>query len=99
MLSLNIPEYECQKRLFGFIGDKMLEGKCPNCGAHYVGWALRSPFNQTCGYCNTGLEITDEQGRSLAGLWLTATEEYKVMNPHTGSFKEGCKLESRFLEN
>lgn len=35
----------------------VMEGVCPNCGAHYCGWALRNPIPQSCGKCGSDLEI------------------------------------------
>ena len=45
--------------------EDMLEGKCPKCGFHRVGWALRNPRHQTCPKCGVELEIT-EDGRMVS---------------------------------
>ena len=43
----------------------VLEGRCPQCGAHYSGWALESQRNQICQYCGAALEI--KQGALVGG--------------------------------
>jgi hypothetical protein len=40
----------------------MLEGKCPNCGACYYGWALKNPLHKTCLNCGAALEIGESNG-------------------------------------
>jgi phage FluMu protein Com len=37
----------------------MLEGKCPKCGFHSLGWALSDSRHQTCPKCGTLFEITE----------------------------------------
>jgi uncharacterized protein (DUF983 family) len=37
----------------------VLEGRCPQCGVHYRGWALQSQRNQMCEYCGAALEIKE----------------------------------------
>jgi uncharacterized protein (DUF983 family) len=32
-------------------------GRCPKCGEHYYGWALRNPDDQGCEICGCELEI------------------------------------------
>ena len=32
-------------------------GRCPECGEHYYGWALRNPDDQGCEICGCELEI------------------------------------------
>ena len=56
----------------------MLEGKCPECGAVYFGWALNSPRNQMCGNCNVALIITDECGNTVTGYSPFTAPEYKI---------------------
>ena len=34
-----------------------LEGTCPLCGSHYYGWALESPYKQSCPRCGSALQI------------------------------------------
>ena len=34
-----------------------IEGICPRCGSHYYGWALESPYKQSCPRCGQILEI------------------------------------------
>ncbi len=35
----------------------MPEGRCPNCGAVFYGWALKVPEHQACSNCGHKLEI------------------------------------------
>jgi hypothetical protein len=35
------------------------EGRCPQCGVHYRGWALQSQRDQMCEYCGAALEIKE----------------------------------------
>ena len=35
----------------------MIEGDCPQCGAHYIGWALLRLQHQTCIKCGAKLTI------------------------------------------
>jgi len=59
----------------------MLEGKCPKCGVHYTGWALRNPRYQSCTYCGAALEIT-ENGRKISpGYSPFTAEEYRINQP------------------
>jgi uncharacterized protein (DUF983 family) len=44
-----------------------LEGRCPTCGTHYSGWALKSPWYQICDRCGAELEIKDWQAEGLGG--------------------------------
>jgi uncharacterized OB-fold protein len=37
----------------------MIEGKCPNCGRKYYGWALLEPDQQMCDHCGTRLRVFD----------------------------------------
>ena len=55
----------------------MLEGKCPKCGVHYTGWALRNPRYQSCTYCGAALEIT-EDGRRVSPGYSPFTAIYCV---------------------
>jgi len=36
----------------------MLNGKCPNCGSSYRGWALTEARHQTCPKCGSALVVT-----------------------------------------
>jgi uncharacterized OB-fold protein len=58
------------------------QGKCPKCGAHYYGWALRSPRNQMCEKCGEGLEISDEGGRTFTGYSPLTAQEHKLNLSH-----------------
>ena len=59
----------------------MLEGKCPKCGAHYYGWSLRFPRNQTCPKCGVGLEITEDGQKVGTGYSPFTAEEYTINPP------------------
>jgi hypothetical protein len=37
-----------------------MEAICPNCGAHYYGWALVNPDFQKCAKCGNPLQIINE---------------------------------------
>ena len=34
-------------------------GRCPKCGEHYYGWALKNPDDQYCEICGCELEINN----------------------------------------
>lgn len=38
----------------------MLKGKCPKCGAEYVGWALSNPQERKCSKCGGRLVVIAE---------------------------------------
>lgn len=59
----------------------MLEGKCPKCGYHCIGWALRFPRNQSCPNCGTGFEITQD-GKVFTGYSPFTAEKYFVNIPN-----------------
>jgi len=66
-------------RFYCFQGglEAMIEGKCPNCGRQYYGWALLQPRNQSCSECGAGLLITKDGGPVLDGYSpFTAVECY-----------------------
>ncbi|HEX9897091.1 MAG TPA: hypothetical protein VGA85_05480 [Dehalococcoidales bacterium] len=56
----------------------MIEGKCPQCGERYFGWALLQPRNQSCTKCGTGLLIAEDGVKSVAGYSPFTAEEYKL---------------------
>ncbi len=60
----------------------VLEGKCPKCGFHRMGWALRNPRHQTCHKCGVELEITEDGRRVLEGYSPFTAERYSI-NPPT----------------
>jgi len=39
----------------------MPEGKCPNCGTSFHGWALTDPEKRTCPECGVVLDIMEEK--------------------------------------
>ena len=59
----------------------MLEGKCPKCGAHYMGWSLLNPRHQTCPKCGAGLEITEDGRKVSKGYSPFTAERYRVNLP------------------
>jgi len=66
----------------------MLEGICPKCGNHHVGWALQLERYQACAKCGTGLDIY-EGGKLVAkGYSPFTAEKYIIGNPPTVPSKE-----------
>jgi len=59
----------------------MLNGRCPECGARYCGWALNSPRNQMCENCGAGLEIIDTRGAIFTGYSPFTAQESKFEFP------------------
>ena len=59
----------------------MLEGKCPKCGYHRIGWALKWPRNQACPKCGIGLDITRDGRRVFTGYSPFTAEKYIVNLP------------------
>jgi hypothetical protein len=59
----------------------MLDGKCPKCGHHCIGWALQYPRNQTCPRCGIGLEITEDDRSVLTGYSPFTAEKYSIDLP------------------
>lgn len=57
----------------------MIEGRCPKCGACYVGWALRFPRNQSCSNCGAAL-IIYENGKRVAEGYSPFTAEKYFLN-------------------
>ena len=39
----------------------MPKGKCPKCGAEYVGWALSNPQHRKCDKCKIDLVVINEE--------------------------------------
>ena len=60
----------------------MLEGKCPKCGRHFIGWALANPRHQTCDKCGVGLEIFEGGRRIDKGYSPFAAEKYLIDQSH-----------------
>lgn len=59
----------------------MLEGKCPKCGYHVFGWALRFQRYQICPECDIKLEIIEDGNRVFKGYSLFTGEEYPIKPP------------------
>lgn len=57
----------------------MIEGVCQKCQAHYYGWALRFPRNQSCPKCGTALDIF-ENGKLIAQGYSPFTAEKYTIN-------------------
>ena len=58
----------------------MLEGKCPKCGTHRIGWALRNARHQTCPKCGVGLEIRNGD-RIISKGYSPFTADKYVLKP------------------
>jgi hypothetical protein len=58
----------------------MQEGKCPNCGLTFSGWALKNPNQRTCPGCGTSLEIRDESKDMENKPEITLAAKQKVCN-------------------
>ena len=76
----------------------MLEGRCPECGIHYYGWALRNPRYQTCSKCGIALEITEEGRRVFKGYSPFTAERYIIDAP-TNAPPPDEKEKSRRVKN
>ena len=63
----------------------MLEGKCPKCGYHCIGWALQFPRHQTCSKCGSGLEITEDGQKVATGYSPFTADKYFVDLPGNDS--------------
>ena len=59
----------------------MLEGKCPKCGYHCIGWALQSPRYQSCPRCGIGFEIIKNGRRVATGYSPFTAEKYSIDLP------------------
>ena len=68
----------------------MLEGKCPKCGTHRVGWSLLNPRHQTCPKCGIGLEIT-EDGRRISSGYSPFTADRYLITPPTNALSSHDK--------
>jgi endogenous inhibitor of DNA gyrase (YacG/DUF329 family) len=53
------------------------EGKCPKCGSHFCGWALKLPPHQMCPKCGMSLEITEDGRHYSTGYSPFTADEYK----------------------
>ena len=71
------------------ITQSMLEGFCPKCGTHRIGYALRIPQYQTCPKCGAGLEIT-ENGRRIGTGFSPFTADGRLSkSPHEAPKSNG----------
>ena len=59
----------------------MLEGKCPKCGTHRIGFALRNPRHQTCPKCGAGLEIRNGDRIISKGYSPFTADKYVLKSP------------------
>ena len=64
--------------IMGMVGTP--EGRCPNCGFRFHGWALRNPRHQSCPKCGRGLEITNSDGTKYVG-YSPFDAERRPLNP------------------
>jgi hypothetical protein len=61
----------------------MLKGECPNCGATYYGWALRSSQYQTCCRCGMSLVIrlvTEENSDGVNEGYSPSTAKQHIID-------------------
>jgi hypothetical protein len=81
----------CDKLVFAiFLGDVLMEGRCPQCGTHYQFWVLESLGGRICPYCGVDLKIKDSGGGSFTRSSPFNAKEYKV---------EPLKANSPFILN
>jgi hypothetical protein len=59
----------------------MLEARCPKCEAHYYGWALRFPRNQSCSTCGAALEIFEDGHQISEGYSPFKADKYSANQP------------------
>ena len=75
----------------------VLEGNCPKCGYHSVGWALQYPQRQTCPQCGAKLKITNHSHRVVERNSLSTIKKHiiDVLNtpipPSHGKKKENSQ--------
>ena len=72
----------------------MLEGTCKKCGAHYFGWALKFPRNQSCPKCGIALDIYEEGKKVSEGYSPFTADKYvinipNVAQPPPGKLRKG----------
>jgi hypothetical protein len=72
----------------------MIQGKCPECGQLYYGFALLQPNNQSCDACGSELLITQNGKRTLEGYSPFTAEVYRVHLPVQTSY-ERIKIEDQ----
>ena len=75
------------------IMQSMLEGFCPKCGTHRIGYALRIPRYQTCPKCGAGLEITENGRRIGTGFSPFTADEQLSKPPHKAPKSNGYIIE------
>jgi len=64
--------------IMGMVGTP--EGRCPNCGLRFHGWALRNPRHQACPKCGRGLDIKSSDGTISKGYSPFDAERH-LLNP------------------
>jgi hypothetical protein len=75
----------------------VLEGNCPKCGYHTVGWALKYPQHKTCPKCGVGLKIIKDGHGIIRSESLYRVKEHiiDVLNtpipPSHGKKKENSQ--------
>lgn len=57
------------------------EGRCPNCGLRFHGWALRNLRHQACPKCGRGLDIKSSDGTISKGYSPFDAEGYSLNPP------------------
>ena len=64
--------------LTGIAVTHILEGRCPNCGSVFYGWALLMPRHRTCNKCGSGLDIFQDGEKVVPGYSPFTAEKYQV---------------------
>ena len=59
----------------------MIEGRCPNCGKRYYGWALSQPCNQICNNCGVALLISGQLKMSYESFSPLDAAKYNSVSP------------------
>ncbi len=58
----------------------MLEGRCPKCGTHQIGWALQFERHQSCPNCGTGFDLY-EDGKLIGRGFSPFTAPELIIRP------------------
>ncbi len=64
----------------GSDNENMLEGRCPKCGTHQIGWALQFERHQSCPNCGTGLDLY-EDGKLIGRGFSPFTAPELIIQP------------------
>lgn len=69
----------------------MIEGKCPNCGNRYFGWALKAQQHQTCDACGVKLEVIRNGLRVFTGGASAEKDSIKPKNQESADIRKDAK--------